>query len=245
MSIETPTPDRDLDDPYIARYAGKVEDPNEMVLRADFARAEAMQSDAWKADSEEGRHCRFLEVQRIRNRWRDRDDEFGEAWWYLNDAYHDWLQDPQFMGELHDQIRTDQAQGWHGLTDVQWRSQLQARELTGHGEWSAEQQAGRGPDRTPGLDGSWADAAEIDTGAAYPVSTEFARARTAAFSTDMPGAPTPGMHRWPDLTNTHQEAEPMTDPTRETSSSSALADYQPSNAVASSVANAERDGATR
>ncbi|WP_280431565.1 hypothetical protein [Nocardia brasiliensis] len=138
MSTENLTPDTDLDDPYIARYAGKADDPAEVLLRADFARAEAMQSDAWKADSEEERHCRFLEVQRIRNRWRDRDDEFGEAWWYLNDAYHDWLQDPQFMGELHDQIRAGIDTSVHRVTDVQWRSQQQARELTGHGTWTAE-----------------------------------------------------------------------------------------------------------
>lgn len=146
MSTENPTLDMDLDDPFIARYATKVADPTEVLLRADFARAQAQRHTAWQAETDDERHLRLNEVRGIEQRWQGREDEFGETWWYLNDAHHDWLSAPDTMRRFHDQIHLDQAAGVHGLTDVQWRSQQQARELTGHGSWSApEPEAARDP----------------------------------------------------------------------------------------------------
>ncbi|WP_433759909.1 hypothetical protein [Nocardia sp. CA-135398] len=125
----------DLDGQYINRYAGRVENPEEVLMRADFARAEELRRTAWLAETEEERYLRFTKVRGIEASWSRRDDELGEAWWYLNDAHHDWLSEPDFMREFHDQIRADQAHGVAAISDMQWRSQQQAREMTGHGSW--------------------------------------------------------------------------------------------------------------
>uniref|UniRef100_UPI003F496B6D hypothetical protein n=1 Tax=Nocardia sp. CA-095871 TaxID=3239971 RepID=UPI003F496B6D len=129
----------DLDDPFINQYAAKVTDPwaapQEVLMRADFARAEELRNAAWQADTEEERYLGFNKVCEIEASWSGREDDLGEAWWYLNDAHHDWLCEPDFMREFHDQIRRDQAAGVYALSDVQWRSQKQAREMTGNGSW--------------------------------------------------------------------------------------------------------------
>lgn len=136
MSTEKITPANDLGDSFITRYADKCADPDEVLLRADFARAEQLRRDAVHAETEEQSNLLLGRARGLDARWRDRQDELSEAWWYLNDAVHDWKLEPQYMREYHDQIRLDDAASGHGgLSNAQWRSQLQARELTGHGTW--------------------------------------------------------------------------------------------------------------
>ncbi|CAM4521330.1 hypothetical protein NONI108955_41895 [Nocardia ninae] len=146
MSTENTTPDMDLDDPFITRYAEKVEDPQEVLMRADFAR---MQHVLHTMDRiEVGAEFEQLTEQadEIDLRWLDGSTEEREAWTYLADAHHDWKHAPDTMRRFHDQIAHDRAGGWDALTPMQWHSQQQARELTGHGAWSTpEREAGRDP----------------------------------------------------------------------------------------------------
>ncbi|WP_280431566.1 hypothetical protein [Nocardia brasiliensis] len=181
MSIENLTPDTDLDDPFIARYAGKVEDPNEVVLRADFARMQHVLDTMELTETGPEFYALGDQANEIDLRWLEGDDaEDRAAWRYLSQAHEDWQQSPEIMAQMYGQMQLDQDRGYQFLTTAQqWRSQQQARELTGHGEWTAERaREDRTPDRTPGLEGSWANAAEIRTSAPVPVSAEFARART-------------------------------------------------------------------
>ena len=125
----------DRNNPFINQYADRVTDPEEVRMRADFARAEEFRRASVHFESEENKRLLLGRAREIDARWRGRDDELGRAWLYLNDALLDWQLEPQFMGEFHDQIRRDQAQGVHVLADIDWRSQQQAREMSGNGTW--------------------------------------------------------------------------------------------------------------
>jgi hypothetical protein len=238
----------ELDDLYINRYAGRVEDPTEVLMRADFDRAKDLSGTAFHASGEDMDRI-FDKVDEISARWSDRDDEFGAAYRYLEDAHSDWRSAPDTMRRMHEQISIDQAQGFLPISEIDWRSQQHARELTGHGEWVVEprsiEQARQQLAAAERAD-SWSDPAEARPAAGpVPVSGAFAAARTAELSTDMPGGATPGMHRRSDTTDIQQGAEPPTDITRATAPRSALADYRSGNTLAASMANTERDGAER
>ncbi|MFC9438975.1 hypothetical protein [Nocardia sp. NPDC057030] len=101
----------------------------EQSMREDFARVEELRRIAWHAKTEKAKYLLLDEARELEARWFDREDELGEAWHYLNFAYHDWLCEPEYMARLHEQIRRDQAAGVSGLTDTEWRSQCQARDM--------------------------------------------------------------------------------------------------------------------
>ncbi|MGY4100508.1 hypothetical protein ACW2Q0_13280 [Nocardia sp. R16R-3T] len=124
----------DLDDPFINQYATKITDPHEVLMRADFARVEALQRTAW-AEPEEQRYLLLSQARGIDARWSGREDELGQAWWGLNDAVHDWLNEPDYMRRYADRVRDDQAHGVAAISDMEWRNQQQAREMTGNGSW--------------------------------------------------------------------------------------------------------------
>lgn len=129
----------DLDDQYTNRYAGRIEDPEEVLMRADFDRMLDLHNQAWNADAN-GEQWRRLsdESHHIHERWAARDDELGAEWQYLNDAHEDWTRSPETMTRFHDRIAADEAEDVYVLTDMQRRSQQQARQITGHGEWPQE-----------------------------------------------------------------------------------------------------------
>ncbi|MEU8901760.1 hypothetical protein AB0C65_38260 [Nocardia sp. NPDC048505] len=127
-----------LDDPYIARYAGLVADDKEVLMRADFARMRDLGKAAADAESIEQLERLSSQASAISDLWKDRDDELGHAWQHLGDAYHDWRLNPSTMARFAEQVEVDRAQGVYAMTDMQWRSHMQAREITGHGQWSAE-----------------------------------------------------------------------------------------------------------
>ncbi|MGW4329686.1 hypothetical protein ACWEKR_27800 [Nocardia sp. NPDC004573] len=239
----------DLDDLYINRYAGRVEDPTEVLMRADFDRAKDLHDTAVHAETMDQMDVISGRANAISERWLDRGDEYGDAWRYLEDAHGDWKWAPDTMRRMHEQIAVDQAQGFLPISEIDWRSQQHARELTGHGAWVVEprsieqaRQQLAAAERGEG----WSDPAQARPAAGpVPVSGAFAAARTAELSTDMPGGATPGMHRRSDTTDIQQGAEPMNDITRATAPRSALADYRSGNALAASMANSERDGVQR
>jgi hypothetical protein len=143
----------DLDDPYINRYAGRIEDPEEVLMRADFDRVLDMQGEALNARDDDEYWRLSSESDQLISRWRDRDDEYGDAWQYLGDAHDDWKAQPETMTRFHERIAADEAEGVYVLTDMQRRSQQHARELTGHGEWmqtSDTEQAAAGREPIPG-----------------------------------------------------------------------------------------------
>ncbi|WP_069167259.1 hypothetical protein [Nocardia altamirensis] len=141
MSTENHTPDTDLDDPFIARYADKVADSEEALLRADFARMREMRDNMAHVETEAEIDQLGHDANLIEERWSNPASDERENWEYLADAYADWKHAPATMRRFHDQVHHDRANGWDPLTPVEWRSQLQARELTGHGAWP-------GPERT-------------------------------------------------------------------------------------------------
>ncbi|MBV7702351.1 hypothetical protein NOVA_06170 [Nocardia nova] len=143
----------DLDDPYINRYAGRIENPEEVLMRADFDRAKDLHTQALNAREYDEYMRLSAEADRIGDRWAERDDEFGAEWQYLCDSYEDWNSAPETMTRFHERVTADEAEGFYGMSDMQRRSQQQARELTGHGEWpqaSETEQASAGREPIPG-----------------------------------------------------------------------------------------------
>jgi hypothetical protein len=117
----------ELDDLYINDYVDKVADPEEVLMRADFARVQEMRNNMPYVETE---------ADEIAVRWSSRHDDLGAAWRYLRAAHDDWERSPKAMRRFHEQVDIDQSQGVHVLSGIEWRSQQQARELTGHGFWS-------------------------------------------------------------------------------------------------------------
>ncbi|MBF6298487.1 hypothetical protein IU459_13160 [Nocardia amamiensis] len=176
----------ELDDLYINRYAGRVEDPTEVLMRADFDRAKDLSETAFHAESDQDIDRIFDKVDEISVRWSSRDDDYGVAYRYLSDAYSDWKSSPDTMRRLHEQIAVDEAQGAQVWSGIQWRSQQHARELTGNGVWVVEprsiEQARQQLAAIERAEG-WSDPAEARPAAApVPVSGSFAAARTAELS---------------------------------------------------------------
>ncbi|PXX66924.1 hypothetical protein DFR70_103679 [Nocardia tenerifensis] len=67
----------------------------------------------------------------------------AKHWDYLKDAHQDWTARPQTMTRFLDGIAEDRAAGYFvGVTDIEYRSQCQARDLT-----AAER--ARRPERPP------------------------------------------------------------------------------------------------
>ncbi|MGY1871980.1 hypothetical protein [Nocardia gipuzkoensis] len=181
----------ELDDIYINRYAGRVEDPTEVLMRADFDRAKDLRDTAVHAETMDQMDAICDRANTISERWLDRGDEYGDAWRYLEDAHGDWKSAPDTMRRMHEQIAADQAEGFLPISDMQWRSQQHARELAGHGTWVVEpssiEQARQqlGVERAEG----WADPAEVNPNAGpVPVSGAFAAARTSALADYQPGS---------------------------------------------------------
>ncbi|BDT97308.1 hypothetical protein [Nocardia sputorum] len=181
----------DLDDLYINRYAGRVENPQEVLMRADFDRVKDLSETAFHATGDDAERI-FGKVDEISARWSDRDDELGAAYRYLEDAHSDWRSAPDTMRRMHEQITADRAQGFHAISEIDWRSQLHARELTGHGAWVVEprsiEQARQQLAAAERREG-WSDPAEARPAAGpVPVSSSFAAARMSALADYRPSS---------------------------------------------------------
>ncbi|WP_069166336.1 hypothetical protein [Nocardia altamirensis] len=182
------------EDTYINRYVARVQDPNEVLMRADFDRLLDLRGAAAGADTDDTAHQLSAAADHINGRWAHRNDDYSEAWSYLFEAKRAWSRVPEEMQRYIDLEATDDG---YRLTSMQRHSHQHARQLTGNGTWDSELYD-----------------SESQAGPLIPASSSFARARATAASTDMPGAPTPGMHQQSDTTYSQQGAEPMTDVTR-------------------------------
>ncbi|WP_327114179.1 hypothetical protein OHB12_33720 [Nocardia sp. NBC_01730] len=126
----------ELDDLYINQYVDKVADPEEVLMRADFARMQEIRDNMPHVQTAEERYQLSNQADAIDQRWGGQLSDERETWQYLQDAHDDWKRSPEVMCRFHEQINIDQAAGLCGLSGTEWRSQQQARELTGHGSWS-------------------------------------------------------------------------------------------------------------
>ncbi|WP_306364382.1 hypothetical protein [Nocardia sp. CC227C] len=105
---------------------------NETTLRSDFAKVTALREEVrtagnweWSAECEE-------RADHIESAWKASDH--AADWEYLNRAHFEWSYFPDTMQGLFGHLDAARSEtGACPLTDVQWRSQEQARALTGHG----------------------------------------------------------------------------------------------------------------
>ncbi|MEV0765168.1 hypothetical protein [Nocardia sp. NPDC050435] len=134
MNTETHVPATGSDNPFLAHYATKVVYGNEVMMRADFARSQELRGSVARAASCDDYDRIITAAEAIERRWREH-EVYGQAWQYLTDTHTDWVRDPEVMDRFHTGIVIDRARGVDPLTPMQWRSQLQAREMTGNGYW--------------------------------------------------------------------------------------------------------------
>ncbi|WP_228539782.1 hypothetical protein [Nocardia sp. XZ_19_385] len=101
------------------------------MMRTDFTEYVALQRQALRptvSDTEMDQY--FAQQAAISQRWKI--GPHAQHWEYLSDAHHDWQQAPKTMerflhGVVYDCIDNGDASG---VTDIQLRSQAQARDLT-------------------------------------------------------------------------------------------------------------------
>ncbi|MFD3637574.1 hypothetical protein, partial [Streptomyces sp. NPDC058664] len=118
----------DLDDPFIARYADRVVYEDEVLWRADFARAMDYYDRGFDEDARLLPQARAIEA-----RWSS-DLEVGPHWRELTEMHDAWIQAPEAMKRAHEVLMPGGSQP-PGMSDTRWSSHMQAREMTGHGAW--------------------------------------------------------------------------------------------------------------
>lgn len=111
----------DLDDPFIARYADRVDDDTEVLWRADFARLE-----------EDSRLTELQEAE-IRARWST-DAEVGPRWRELDEIYDAWIFAPEAMKRAHE-VTMPGGLRPPDMDSTRWSSHMQAREIANEGYW--------------------------------------------------------------------------------------------------------------
>ncbi|MGX1805171.1 hypothetical protein ACWIGI_05605 [Nocardia sp. NPDC055321] len=106
-----------------------MEREHEEMMRSDFRDQAALQARTCQADvTEQEIGESFSKVREIHGRWHS--GPHAEQWQFLSDAYADWRDRPDTMARHMDNVEHNRAQGWDPLDGVQYRSLLQARELT-------------------------------------------------------------------------------------------------------------------
>lgn len=119
-------------------YAARgVTDPVEQQMRADAAQEDQLMKDSRTVETlDEFDKCSDA-AKEIRSQWVKHDSHtVRESWGYLSDARADWRHSPATMERFHDRILEDRVNGHNSaMSPVQWRSQQQAREMSGQGQW--------------------------------------------------------------------------------------------------------------
>ncbi|MFF2086986.1 hypothetical protein ACFVVM_24700 [Nocardia sp. NPDC058176] len=118
----------ELDDPYIARYAERIDDDREVLWRADFARAQDYYDRGYDEDP-----ALLPEARAIDALWSS-DPEVGPAWREITEIHDAWIQAPEAMKRAHEVFMPGGVQP-PDMNDTRWSSHMQAREMTGHGAW--------------------------------------------------------------------------------------------------------------
>lgn len=197
------------------RWPHITESWTEKQMRHDFMQAAGIAERM--RDPEQYDPADSLDYNEYASRWIDRDDEWPDHWMYLTEATEQW-RDDRAGAEAYMLRRA------YSLSPVSRRSEVQARYIAEHGIERDESGLLTSPYVTRVTDREswdnateWTNAAEINARAQVPVSSAFAAARTRELAADH---------------NTFAAVSP-------------LADFQPGNAVASALANSERDGVDR
>ncbi|MFI5716270.1 hypothetical protein [Nocardia sp. NPDC051750] len=125
---------------YAARGATR---KTEQEMRADYTRAAQLRRESLRAETVEQVGQLFDQAKQVEDRWWNHESPAVRADWdYLDDAYHDWRHSAGTMERLYEQVMIDRVDGvTSGMSEVQWRSQRQAREMAGHGRWAQAQEA--------------------------------------------------------------------------------------------------------
>lgn len=124
-----------LDPTHEEYYIGRAP-AEERALRADFALAHRIEQEAISAESDDDAARLVAQVDRIHERWNQHaDPKVREQWTYLSDAADDWRRSPCLLADLYAETAVNRVRGFDAISPSQWRSQQQARELTGHGQW--------------------------------------------------------------------------------------------------------------
>ncbi|MGW4849122.1 hypothetical protein [Nocardia brasiliensis] len=115
---------------------------HEEAMRTEFTEIARMREHALRASTPETEmNDLFARVEATHQRWNA--GAHTEHWHYLDGAHEDWRRRPETMARFLDGVDYDRTSGYRdGMTDIEYRSQCQARDLT------AAQRARR-PERPP------------------------------------------------------------------------------------------------
>ncbi|WP_433629114.1 hypothetical protein [Nocardia sp. CA-120079] len=116
-----------------------MEREHEEAMRADYQQHYQLGLDMFR-DRITETDIERLDSDRIEIEKRWQDGPHTEQWAYLSDAQHDWERSPATMSRFMENVDHN---GGYGLTDIQRRSQQQARELTGNDRPRPRIQRGR------------------------------------------------------------------------------------------------------
>ncbi|MFC8047988.1 hypothetical protein [Nocardia sp. NPDC057353] len=125
-------------DIYLYRYANLVENDEEVLMRADYDRVRDLYDPNTTVYAEYGgpfdAHAKAIEQN-----WSTGGGQMAQAWRHLDAARAQWQSYPAMSQLALTEHETAHARGESGrFTEMQWRNQLHARQLTGHGEWTVE-----------------------------------------------------------------------------------------------------------
>ncbi|MBL1079495.1 hypothetical protein JK358_34325 [Nocardia sp. 2] len=111
---------------------------NETTMRTDFARVKALLAESRTSGWHWSIEC-AERANHIESAWKASDR--AADWDYLDRAHFEWDQFPDTMQGLFQHLHKARSDtGVCPLTEMQWRSQEQARDLTGHGRQQEPQQ---------------------------------------------------------------------------------------------------------
>ncbi|MGW4247177.1 hypothetical protein [Nocardia sp. NPDC004722] len=108
----------------------------ERQMRADFARAYQAQMAYLNNTHDSVVRRGFQDSLAIEEHYATHPDPgVVRRWSYLGAAADSWASMPETMTQAYDHIHAQRAAGNRIVNNVEWRSQQQARALTGNGEW--------------------------------------------------------------------------------------------------------------
>ena len=111
-------------------------------MRAEYEQFHRLEQDMYQADTDAEIDRIGAQREEIEQRWQS--GPHAEHWAFLGDAHEDWQRSPKVMHRVMEDIAHQRSTtGSCGFTDVQVRSQEQARALTGNDRPRSRPQRGR------------------------------------------------------------------------------------------------------
>ncbi|WP_157574606.1 hypothetical protein [Nocardia jejuensis] len=106
-----------------------MEREHEELMRSDFREQTTLTRSVYDEGVTDAQAQQIsAKTEQIDQRWSD--GPHSQQWQFLSDAYADWRDRPETMARHLDTVEHNRAQGWDTLDEVQYRSLMQARELT-------------------------------------------------------------------------------------------------------------------